>query len=240
MGNLGVWKPEFFQVVVSLATVIVCLIGYGLIIHSSRLHKRFIHKFGEEKGRIRWIFFRRYTGIFCFLLIPLVVIYTVFSQDITRYGIGTNNLLESILLILSLGVLIVFFQAKFASNPVNLDHYPQIRVPVWTLSLIVTNSLTWFLYLSAYEFMFRGFLLFGITDVLGIWPAILVNTAIYSLAHVHKGVRETILSFPFGILLCYLTLKTETIWVALFLHFILAVSNDLFSLRAHPEMKIKR
>jgi len=233
------WKPEFFEVVVLLATVIVCLVGHGVTIHSSYVYKLFIRKFGEERGKIQYIFFWRYSGLLFFLLIPLTAIYTLLSQDVTRYGVGIVNLPQSLIWILALGVLIVIFQAIFARNPVNLVHYPQIRIPVWTVSLVIKNSLLWFVYLLSYEFMFRGFLLFGTTDALGVWPAILVNTVIYSLAHVTKGVRETILAIPFGILLCYLTLKTGTIWIAVCLHFILAVSNDIFSLLAHPEMKIK-
>jgi len=233
------WKPEFFEAIVLLTTVIICLVGYGLTIRSSYLYKLFNRKFGEERGTIRWIFFWRYAGFFYFLLIPVVVMYTLLSQDITRYGVGIVNLPESLIWILALGVLIVLFQAIFARNPVNLDHYPQIRVPVWTVSLIVKNSLGWFLYLVSYEFMFRGFLLFGLVAVFGAWPAILVNTVIYSLAHLPKGARETILAIPFGILICYLTLRTGTIWVAVFLHYILAVSNDIFSIIAHPDMKFK-
>jgi len=240
MDNSIEWEPEFFEAIVSLTTVIICLVGYWFTIRSSYLHKLFNRKFGEERGTIRWIFFQRYAGVFFFLLIPLTVIYTVFSQDLTRYGIGTVNLRESILWILALGVLIVFFQALFARNPGNLVHYPQIRVPVWNFSLIVMNSMTWFFYLVSYEFMFRGFLLFETKDAMGIWPAILVNTVIYSLAHLPKGARETILAIPFGILICYLTLRTGTIWVAVFLHYILAVSNDIFSIIAHPDMKFKR
>jgi len=234
------WKPEFFEAIVLLTTVIICLVGYGLTTRSSYLYKLFNRKFGEERGTIRWVFFWRYAGFFYFLLIPVVVMYTLLSQDITRYGVGIVNLPESLIWILALGVLIVLFQAIFARNPVNLSHYPQIRVPVWTVSLIVKNSLGWFLYLVSYEFMFRGFLLFGLVDAFGVWPAILVNTVIYSLAHIPKGARETILAVPFGILICYLTLKTGTIWVAVFLHYILAVSNDIFSIIAHPDMKFKR
>ncbi len=240
MGYQLQWEPGRYEAVVTLATAIVCLIGYGFTSNSSFLYKQCIQKSGEERGKIWWVFFNRYAGFFYFLLIPLGVIYILFSKDITRYGVSIINLAESFIWVLALGTVIIFSQSIFARNPVNLDHYPQIRIPVWSISLIIKNALMWFVYLVSYEFMFRGFLLFGTVDILGVWLAILVNTLIYSLTHIPKGARETILAIPFGILICYLTLKTGTIWVAVFLHFILAVSNDIFSLIAHPEMKIRR
>ncbi len=240
MSYLLAWEPDLYEAVVTLATAMVCLTFYGFTINSSYLHKRFIQKFGEEKGIIRWVFFSRYAGVFYFLLVPLSMIYALLPEDITLYGVGLVNVGKSLIWILALGSGIILFQSLFARNPVNLRHYPQIRIPVWTVSLIVKNSLLWFIYLLSYEFMFRGFLLFGTVGALGVWPAILVNTMIYSLSHLPRGARVTILAIPFGILICYLTLKTGTIWVALFLHLILAVSNDIFSIIANPEMKIKK
>lgn len=233
------WKPEFFEPVVIHATVILSLVGYWFTIHSSVLHEIFKRKYGDERAKIKWIFFWRYAGVFYFLLIPVIVIFTLLSNGIAEYGVGAANLSGSLIWILGLGSLIVLFQSIFARKQTNLTQYPQIRVQVWDISLVIKNSLGWLIYLISYEFMFRGFLLFGSVYAFGVWPAILVNTALYSLAHVPKGAREAIMAVPFGIIICCLTLRTGTIWVAVFAHFILAVSNDIFSLIAHQEMKFK-
>lgn len=58
--------------------------------------------------------------------------------------------------------------------------------------------------------MFRGFLLFSCARVLGVWPAIAINTAIYALAHVPKGKTEGI-GAVVGILFCLITLESGTI-----------------------------
>jgi membrane protease YdiL (CAAX protease family) len=88
--------------------------------------------------------------------------------------------------------------------------------------------------------MFRGFLLFSSLPVLGIWPSILLNTAVYSLVHIPKGNKETLGAIPFGILISYLAIETGTFWIAFFTHVILALSNEWFSLRTHPEMLFKK
>ena len=68
----------------------------------------------------------------------------------------------------------------------------------------------------------------------------MVNTIIYSLAHVPKGNREALAAIPFGIILCYLTIKTETIWIAVFVHLALALSNDYFALAESKTMLVKK
>jgi membrane protease YdiL (CAAX protease family) len=95
---------------------------------------------------------------------------------------------------------------------------------------------SWIAYLLAYEFLFRGFLFFAALPVLGLFFAIVLNTIIYALVHLYKGFKEVIWSVPLGILLCYLTYLTGTIWVAVFTHIILALSGEWFSVWAHPDM----
>ena len=116
--------------------------------------------------------------------------------------------------------------------------YPQIRVKEWDAKLIVSYSLAWCAYLFGYELLFRGFLLFPLVDSIGVWPAIAVNIALYSVSHIPKGIDETIGALPFGIILCIVTLQTETIWASFFIHVLLVLSNSLVALRFHPEMRI--
>jgi uncharacterized protein len=42
---------------------------------------------------------------------------------------------------------------------------------------------------------------------------------------------------PLGIVLGIVTVQTGNIWVAFVVHVVLALSNEWFSLKAHPEMK---
>jgi membrane protease YdiL (CAAX protease family) len=115
--------------------------------------------------------------------------------------------------------------------------YPQIRKNEWNLKLILISAFSWILYLIAYEFLFRGYLLFVFLKYLNVWAAISLNVAIYALVHVPKGHKEAIGAIPLGLVLGIITLKTGSIWFAFGLHVVLALSNEWLSLRAHPDMK---
>lgn len=135
---------------------------------------------------------------------------------------------------------VLFLSYITARTPNNLKQYPQIRANVWTLPILTISGLSWLLFLFGYEFLFRGFVLFASLEIMEPVPAIALNTSVYVFAHFYKGPGETFGTIPVGILLCYLTLVTGNIWSALVLHSIMALSNEWFSLKAHPEMSFKK
>lgn len=109
--------------------------------------------------------------------------------------------------------------------------YPQIRTPQpWSRSLLLSSALTLFLYTLAYEVMFRGYLLFTCLEEMGLVLAIVINTAIYALVHIPKGWKETVGTFPMGIILCWLTIESGNIWIAVAVHVALAWSSEWFSI----------
>jgi membrane protease YdiL (CAAX protease family) len=98
--------------------------------------------------------------------------------------------------------------------------------------------MAWILYLAAYEFMYRGFFLFIAESYTEMWIAIGLNVVVYAMAHIPKGLKETLGSVPFGLLICYIVLTTGSILVPYVLHVVMALSNEWFSFRAHPDMRL--
>jgi membrane protease YdiL (CAAX protease family) len=94
----------------------------------------------------------------------------------------------------------------------------------------------WFLYLFAYELLFRGTLLFILASVIGPWPAVGVNVALYTAVHVPKGRQEAVGALPLGFLLCLITLSTGSIVVAVLAHAAIAIANGLFALHYRSDM----
>ena len=103
--------------------------------------------------------------------------------------------------------------------------------------MIIKNSIGWIAYLTGYEILFRGVMLFPLVDAIGVWPTIAINTAMYSATHVPKGMDEAIGAIPLGIVLCFITLMTGTLWVAIVAHILMALANSFSSVYHNPEMK---
>jgi membrane protease YdiL (CAAX protease family) len=197
--------------------------------------KKFLN---SNLGEVRFILFQRFLGVLIFGMIPLLILTLTGTQSIVDFGV-TAPVKETGTWTVILSVVIIIINYINSRTPENLALYPQIREEIWSLQLLTLSTASWIVYLLSYEFLFRGFLLFSTLSLLGFWPAIILNTAIYSLVHLPKGIKETIGAIPFGILLCYLTVRTGSIWIAVATHIVMAVSNEWLSLRAHPQMFIK-
>src|SRR6185295_15057548 len=188
-----------------------------------------------RSGRFQYaMLYARLLSGFILGIIPLA--YLSFSLSrITQFIHFTNPLLtlQSALLF---SVFAMCMTYRFAGRPENITVYPQVRISQWTSGFLLCNSLSWMIYLAGYEFILRGYLFFPSMQSLPMAYAILLNLALYSLAHLPKGRKETLGSIPFGLLLCILTVATGNIWDAFLIHSALALSNDIFSIKANPRM----
>ena len=63
------------------------------------------------------------------------------------------------------------------------------------------------------------------------------NIVIYSFAHLAQGVAESIGAMILGFFLCLATIATGSIWVAFFVHLVMAISGSYFALRFNAEMR---
>ena len=212
---------------------------YYYVISLKEIKKVFIS--GDEKeSNTRHIIFSRMFGVFIFGLIPSI--YVFFFTDVLFKDLGLAILppqRQSLWMIIMV-ITILSINYMNGKKKDNLMMYPQIREKEWTMELVIVSALSWIIYLFAYEFLFRGILLFSSFRLFGYWPAVLINIGIYSLVHIPKGAKEALGSIPFGLILSVLVLSTGTFWIAFFVHIILALSNEWFSIYFHPEMRLKR
>jgi uncharacterized protein len=89
-------------------------------------------------------------------------------------------------------------------------------------------ELAYVVYFIGWEFVFRGFMLFGLKKPIGFY-AVFVQTIPFALLHFGKPQAETFSAVVAGILLGHLALRTRSFWYGWLLHSLVAVSNDLLA-----------
>jgi hypothetical protein len=225
---------------VAVAVIVLFTAGwavYAFLGSSGRLQGRFYARFGPRTGAIRHTTFQRLLMACCFGVAPLAV--SLFLHlDLGKFcrlprATGSAGL-WSLLLLLGAG-----FGSYFNPQLRRPDaRYPQMKLTEWTRPLVMYNIVLWALFLVAYEFMYRGLLLYSLLPY-GMGIAVTINTALYALTHVHKGLIETVAAAPFGVALCLLTLATSSFWTAAFIHVSLAVGNGLGAIRFRPDITLQ-
>lgn len=188
-----------------------------------------------EAKQARAVHLQRAAGVLLLGLVPAVIA-VVLGGGAAAWGLGLRQPLVA--LGLWAGLLAISLPAVLASSrkPASWDHYPLIRAQVWTPRLVRHNALGWVAYLAAYEFFFRGFLLFALERAFGLWPAVLVTTLAYVFAHLPKFAGETLGTIPMGVLFSLAALYTGGIWVPLAVHVVVALTSDFAVLRANPAL----
>lgn len=192
------------------------------------------------KQDLRALTIQRLGGVLFLGVVPLLLLFIPGMGDPAEFGLHFgfsgpppwwSYLLIPLIIVAS------FFQS---SSPGNLAQYPQVRDREWTHRTLLISGAGWVAFLLAYEFFFRGFILFASLKIMEPLPAVALNCALYGFAHFYKGPGETFGAIPLGIVVSYLSILTGNIWCAVVIHSCMALSNEWFSLRAHPDMRFVR
>lgn len=111
--------------------------------------------------------------------------------------------------------------------------YPMCQALYGRRDLVIWYELAYVaVFYTAWEFYFRGFLLFGLENELGAPNAVLIQTMASCLVHIGKPEGEILGSIPIGLLFGWCALRTRSIWYGWAVHASIGVLTDLFILRS--------
>ncbi len=239
--NTPQWQAhDAFGIVAIGATTLFFLLWWFFCQASTweRAFRQIWPTLSAEAHQVRAVAAQRLSGLLLFGLGSMIAGQWLLVRSPDDYGLNGDYLPLSLGWALLLALVVVPLNYFAARQPDNLAVYPQMRIKRWSRGLLLVSALTWIAYLLGYEYMFRGLLLMGCAESWGEWPAIAINVCVYALAHVPKGHKEAIGAIPLGLLLCLFSLHTGNIWAAWLIHSTMALANEWFSLRFHPEMQL--
>lgn len=98
------------------------------------------------------------------------------------------------------------------------------------IALIVLLELSYLLYYIGWEFLYRGFALFGLRRSWGLPAAMFFQALVSGLMHLHKPMPELLASFPAAILFGLAALHCRSLRPVILCHWLLGASLDLFIL----------
>ncbi|MDF1663008.1 MAG: CPBP family intramembrane metalloprotease [Planctomycetota bacterium] len=233
---------EHFEPVVVLVSVTVFYLAAHFGCSQKNFETLLSGRFSEAKAQAYSVYCQRLFGGLILGVGPLLVL--LFGIDggcpLAAGFTMPNDLMNGLLFALIGSVVltpILYFNAK---NSEHQKHYPEIRDPNWTWGRWSANLATWVIYLVAYEFFIRGFLLLTMVKFYGVWPGIMMMNAFYVAIHLPKGAGEAIGCAPMGVVFGLSAVLLESIFPAALLHIVISNCNAIFCIRANPEMSFNR
>jgi membrane protease YdiL (CAAX protease family) len=156
--------------------------------------------------------FARATELIYYLLIPLAAGWLLFRDQSRDYGFRIGNWRWAIIVAaacLAAMALILYGASKI---PEFRSYYYRYAID-WP-DLVLDTAL----YMFAWEFLFRGYMLFGLERSIG-KGAILVQLIPFVLLHLGKPFLETLACIPGGFGFGYLAYRTRSFLPCFILHF---------------------
>ncbi len=170
--------------------------------------------------------------VFFFLFFCLPLLFNMFymKKPLKELGLGLGDVRLGLKLTLPIILLLVLPAAYLASQMADVrSAYPMARILMARHDLLTSYDLAYvLLYYVAWEFYFRGFMLFGTREALGDTMAIVVQTIPSCLIHLGKPEGETIGAVAVGIIFGFIAVRTRSIWYVFLIHASLGILTDLF------------
>jgi len=166
--------------------------------------------------------FPRATELIYYLLVPLAASWLLFRDKPWDYGIRIGRWKPALILTaacLAAMALILYAAGKMPE----FRSYYHMHAIDWPEFL-----LKWALYMFAWEFLFRGYMLFGLEKSIG-KGAIFVQTIPFVLLHIGKPFLETLACIPGGFIFGYIAYRTRSFLPCFIIHFGMRVMMILFT-----------
>jgi len=162
-----------------------------------------------------------------FFIIPLLIIILIFKEKPSKYGLHTGEAKSGIKAVIFLLPLFLPFLYIASTQSDFIQEYPLPVIVRHNRELLIIWEVLYIFYYIGWEFMFRGFILFGLERKLGSGWAIIFQTIPSTLVHIGKPEGETISAIFAGVIFGILALRTRSMLYPLFIHYIIGVTTDL-------------
>jgi len=106
--------------------------------------------------------------------------------------------------------------------------YPLAKSTMRHLNLFIVLEFFYLIYYFSWEFLFRGFMLFGLEQRFGALTAILIQTIPSAIVHIGKPASESFGAIFAGLVFGYLAIRTRSIFYPIILHAIVGIGTDVF------------
>ena len=156
--------------------------------------------------------FPRATELIYYLLVPLAAGWLLFRDKPWDYGIRIGRWKSSIILTAVCLAAMALILYEVGKMPEFRSYYHMYAID-WSELLLKVAP-----YMFAWEFLFRGYMLFGLEKSIG-KSAIFVQAIPFVLLHLGKPFLETLFCIPGGFILGYVAYRTRSFLPCFIIHF---------------------
>jgi membrane protease YdiL (CAAX protease family) len=221
-------SDKHFYVLLLSAPVLLTL--YRYFGEAKEIEKYFPSLLLWNDGEVFAVVLQFITFFLLAFLIPLLYTKLIWKRPLNYFGLQAGDFRWGFLFVLITVPLLVLPISYAGSLQADVRaEYPLAKLLLNRHDMIPLYEISYVLfYYIAWEFYFRGFLLFGLAEKFGGVNAILIQTISSCLVHIGKPESEIIASIPAGIIFGIVAMRTKSIWYVFIVHAAIGIFTDLF------------
>jgi len=205
--------------------ILTLWVYYGKQADFDQLFRGFQGKWNQD------FFSAIYEYLTSFLLmfwVPYFIIKMVFKKRLSDFGFQFGDVRYGLIFVLITIPYLLWIVYAGSSSVVIQNEYPLSKSTMSHLHLFIIVEIFYLIYYVGFEFLFRGFMLFGLEKRYGALAAILIQTIPSAIIHFGKPVSESFGAIFAGLVFGYLAIRTRSVLYPLLLHAIIGIGTDIF------------
>jgi membrane protease YdiL (CAAX protease family) len=163
-----------------------------------------------------------------YFILPFLIIKILLKESVKSYGLTLGDFsagLKISFLFLIIMIPLVWVASSFPEFNKTYPHLSSAK-DSWTIFFIFETGLL--IYMFSWEFVWRGFMLFGLEEKFGYYT-VLIQMIPFLILHDGKPAAETFGAIAAGIALGILALRTRSVLYCVIVHMGVMFSIDLIS-----------
>ncbi len=164
-----------------------------------------------------------------YLVIPILIIKIVLKSNLKDFGLQVGDYKLGLFLAVLFILIMIPINWFSSTDPAFAATYPLLEKARDSWSIFIFYELGLLLYLIAWEFIWRGFTLFGLKEKFGYY-SVLIQMIPFLILHDGKPFAETFGAIFGGIALGILAYRTRSIFYCVIAHAGIMFSIDLISI----------
>ena len=170
----------------------------------------------EWQGVLTWGWWFGMQGLTGFVIPALSLIF-LFGRRPAEIGLGLGDWRLATTLAALYLPLVVLGTWVLSDGEAFQAQYPHYTAAAYDWRFFVIYEALFLFYWIGWEYLWRGFVLFGTAPTFGLY-AILVQTVPFALLHIQKPLAEALLSVLGGVALGALVWRCRSFWIAVPIH----------------------
>jgi membrane protease YdiL (CAAX protease family) len=159
--------------------------------------------------------------------IPLLIVKVAFKGSLRGFGFRMGDArwgFRFVAIALPVSLLAAYVGSL---DPAVREEYPLAKSMIGDVSTFLIVEVFYLVYYLGWEFLFRGFMLFG-SEKYGALAAILMQVIPSTIVHIGKPASESFAAIVAGLVFGYIAVRTRSILYPLILHAVVGIGTDVF------------